>query len=82
MTPADHAAAVQALIDQLAPMVCDASATVPHTVILAALIGMYRATALQFPCCTNACARACMLVGNELALHQANQQPSLGASIH
>lgn len=82
MTPAEHAIAVKALIDQLAPVVSEASRTVPHTVILAALLGMFRVTAIHSPCCTETAASACMSLGMELGIHHARQLPPSGAPIH
>lgn len=82
MTPAEHAIAVQALIDQLAPTVSDASRTVPHTVILAALIHMFRVTARNSPGCAETAANVCMSIAMELSIHQARQLPPAGAPIH
>lgn len=83
MTPAEHAIAVQALIDQLAPVVSEASRTEPHTVILSALLSMFRTTALHtHPTCTEVAANACMSVSFELSIRRAQQVPPAGAPIH
>jgi hypothetical protein len=83
VTREEHASAVQALIDQIAPIVSEASRTVPHTVILSALLGMFRTTALHtHPACTEVAAQASMSLGLELTAFHAQQQAPYGAPMH
>lgn len=77
MTPAEQAIAAQALVERLASVVDG----VPHHVILVALLGMYHATAIRFPCCIDSAALNCQQTALAIA-RRATQLPPDGASIH